>query len=94
MLFDYTTPRHFLVPRANLRRLLASACCVETHTTMWNTALVWMQDALEETLSSLDYALKAKSIQNKPVANQKLSKTHLLKEYAGEVTHVVCRNRA
>ena len=43
------------------------------------------QDALEETLSSLDYALKAKSIQNKPVANQKLSKTHLLKEYAGEV---------
>ncbi|CAM9924291.1 unnamed protein product, partial [Ectocarpus sp. 6 AP-2014] len=42
-------------------------------------------DALEETLSSLDYALKAKSIQNKPVANQKLSKTHLLKEYAGEV---------
>ncbi|CAN0359090.1 unnamed protein product, partial [Ectocarpus sp. 12 AP-2014] len=51
-------------------------------------------DALEETLSSLDYALKAKSIQNKPVANQKLSKTHLLKEYAGEVTHVDCRNRA
>ncbi|CAN0430252.1 unnamed protein product, partial [Laminaria digitata] len=42
-------------------------------------------DALEETLSSLDYALKAKNIQNKPVANQKLSKTHLLKEYAGEV---------
>ncbi|CAM9901812.1 unnamed protein product [Scytosiphon promiscuus] len=42
-------------------------------------------DALDETLSSLDYALKAKSIENKPVANQKLSKTHLLKEYAGEV---------
>lgn len=33
----------------------------------------------------MDYALKAKSIQNKPVANQRLSKTHLLKEYAGEV---------
>ena len=29
--------------------------------------------------------MKAKSIENKPVANQKLSKTHLLKEYAGEV---------
>ncbi|CAN0229208.1 unnamed protein product [Discosporangium mesarthrocarpum] len=45
-------------------------------------------DALEETLSSLDYALKAKNIQNKPVANQKLSKTHLLKEYAGEVDNL------
>ena len=29
--------------------------------------------------------MKAKIIENKPVANQKLSKTHLLKEYAGEV---------
>ncbi|CAN0281202.1 unnamed protein product, partial [Ascophyllum nodosum] len=35
------------------------------------------KDALEETLSSLDHAMKAKSIENKPVANQKLSKTHL-----------------
>lgn len=49
-------------------------------------ACVCSQDAIEETLSSLDYALKAKSIENKPVANQKLSKTHLLKEYAGEVS--------
>lgn len=47
--------------------------------------LVVSQDALEETLSSLDYAMKAKSIENKPVANQKLSKVHLLREYAGEV---------
>ncbi|KAG5182648.1 P-loop containing nucleoside triphosphate hydrolase protein, partial [Tribonema minus] len=42
-------------------------------------------DAMEETLSSLDYALKAKSIENRPTANQKLTKKHMLKEYASEI---------
>ncbi|KAJ6842801.1 kinesin-like protein KIN-5B [Iris pallida] len=35
---------------------------------------------LEESLSTLDYAFRAKSIRNKPEANQKLSKSVLLKD--------------
>ncbi|KMT06204.1 hypothetical protein BVRB_7g162740 isoform B [Beta vulgaris subsp. vulgaris] len=35
---------------------------------------------LEETLSTLDYAYRAKNIKNKPEVNKKLSKTVLLKE--------------
>lgn len=40
---------------------------------------------LEETLSTLDYAHRAKNIQNKPEVNQKLSKKALLREYSDEV---------
>ncbi|KAB5552036.1 hypothetical protein DKX38_009347 [Salix brachista] len=36
--------------------------------------------ALEETLSTLDYAYRAKSIRNKPEANQRVSKAVLLKD--------------
>jgi kinesin family member 11 len=39
---------------------------------------------LEETLSTLDYAHKAKSIRNKPEINQKLIKKALIKEYTEE----------
>ncbi|KAG8815317.1 kinesin motor protein cin8, partial [Serendipita sp. 399] len=38
---------------------------------------------LEETFSTLDYALKAKSISNKPEVNQKMTRNSLLKEYIG-----------
>ncbi|KAL9237653.1 hypothetical protein vseg_012174 [Gypsophila vaccaria] len=37
-------------------------------------------NCLEETLSTLDYAFRAKNIKNKPEANQKMSKSILLKE--------------
>ncbi|KAK7279432.1 hypothetical protein RJT34_24485 [Clitoria ternatea] len=40
---------------------------------------------LEETLSTLDYASRAKSIKNKPEANQKVSKAVLLKELYMEI---------
>ncbi|XP_064614388.1 kinesin-like protein KIF11-A [Liolophura sinensis] len=40
---------------------------------------------LEETLSTLDYAHRAKNIENKPEINQKLTKKALLKEYTGEI---------
>lgn len=40
---------------------------------------------LEETLSTLDYAHRAKNIQNKPEVNQKLSKKTVLKEYTEEI---------
>ncbi|CAL1399159.1 unnamed protein product [Linum trigynum] len=41
--------------------------------------------SLEETLSTLDYAYRAKNIKNKPEANQKISKTVLLKDLFLEI---------
>lgn len=40
---------------------------------------------LEETLSTLDYALRAKSIRNKPELNQRMNRNSLLKEYVAEI---------
>ncbi|XP_066910744.1 kinesin-like protein KIF11 [Clytia hemisphaerica] len=40
---------------------------------------------LEETLSTLDYAHRAKNITNKPEINQKLSKKALIKEYTEQI---------
>ncbi|GMN35769.1 hypothetical protein TIFTF001_042281 [Ficus carica] len=41
--------------------------------------------SLEETLSTLDYAYRAKNIKNKPEANQKMSKAILLKDLYLEI---------
>ncbi|NXX90785.1 KIF11 protein, partial [Centropus bengalensis] len=40
---------------------------------------------LEETLSTLEYAHRAKNIMNKPEINQKLTKKALIKEYTEEI---------
>jgi len=40
---------------------------------------------LEETLSTLDYASRAKNIKNKPEVNQKFTKKALIKEYTDEI---------
>lgn len=40
---------------------------------------------LEETVSTLEYANRAKSIMNKPEVNQKLTKRALIKEYTEEI---------
>ncbi|TFY60095.1 hypothetical protein EVG20_g7553, partial [Dentipellis fragilis] len=39
----------------------------------------------EETLSTLDYAMRAKSIRNRPEVNQRLTRNALLKEYIAEI---------
>ncbi|SCV70369.1 BQ2448_1763 [Microbotryum intermedium] len=39
----------------------------------------------DETISTLDYASKAKSIQNRPEVNQRMSKNLLLSQYASEI---------
>ena len=43
---------------------------------------------MEETLSTLDYALRAKSIKNKPELNQRMTRNSLLKEYVAEIDHL------
>ncbi|KAG5243976.1 kinesin-related protein [Salix suchowensis] len=40
---------------------------------------------LEETLSTLDYACRAKNIKNKPEVNQKMMKSTLIKDLYGEI---------
>ncbi|MCJ1312742.1 kinesin motor protein cin8 [Agyrium rufum] len=40
---------------------------------------------LEETISTLDYAFRAKNIKNKPQVNQMISKKTLLKEFTAEI---------
>ena len=40
---------------------------------------------MEETLSTLDYAIRAKSIRNKPEINQRMTRNALLKEYVTEI---------
>lgn len=40
---------------------------------------------LEETLSTLDYALRAKSIRNRPEVNQRMTRAALIKEYVHEI---------
>ncbi len=40
---------------------------------------------MEETLSTLDYAIRAKSIRNRPEINQRMTRNSLLKEYVGEI---------
>ncbi|XP_049963604.1 kinesin-like protein KIF11-A [Schistocerca serialis cubense] len=40
---------------------------------------------IEETLSTLEYANRAKNIQNRPEVNEKLSKAQLIKEYTEEI---------
>jgi kinesin family protein 11 len=39
----------------------------------------------EETLSTLDYAHRAKNIRNRPEVNRKVSKTAHIKELTGEI---------
>lgn len=41
--------------------------------------------AIEETLSTLDYASRAKNIKNQPQQNQKMTKKVVLKEYCAEI---------
>ncbi len=43
------------------------------------------QLAVEETMSTLDYAHKAKNIKNQPLVNQKMTKKTVLKEYCEEI---------
>ncbi|KAJ3040382.1 kinesin motor protein cin8, partial [Rhizophlyctis rosea] len=43
---------------------------------------------LEESLSTLDYAYRAKNIRNKPEINQRMTKKALMKEYVAEIAQL------
>jgi kinesin family protein 11 len=44
-----------------------------------------VQSAVEETMSTLDYAYRARAIKNQPCANQKLTTKVVMKEYFAEI---------
>ncbi|KAL7248280.1 hypothetical protein ACSBR2_003069 [Camellia fascicularis] len=69
---------------SKLTRLLRDSLGGKTKTCIIATISPTAQ-CLEETLSTLDYACRAKNIKNKPEANQKLSKAVLLKDLYLEI---------
>lgn len=75
---------HVPYRESKLTRLLQESLGGRTKTSIIATISPGHKD-LEETLSTLDYAHRAKNIQNKPEINQKLTKKTVLKEYTEEI---------
>ena len=69
---------------SKLTRLLRDSLGGRTKTCIIATIAPTVQ-CQEETLSTLDYAHRAKNIKNRPEINQKISKTTHLKEMSGEI---------
>lgn len=75
---------HVPYRESKLTRLLQESLGGRTKTSIIATISPGHKD-LEETMSTLEYANRAKNIQNKPEINQKLSKKTVLKEYTEEI---------
>lgn len=75
---------HIPYRESKLTRLLQESLGGRTKTSIIATVSPGHKD-LEETLSTLEYAHRAKNIQNKPEVNQKLTKKTVLKEYTEEI---------
>lgn len=75
---------HVPYRESKLTRLLQESLGGRTKTSIIATISSGHKD-LEETLSTLDYAHRAKNIQNKPEINQRLTKKVILKEYTEEI---------
>ncbi|XP_042224121.1 kinesin-like protein KIF11-A [Homarus americanus] len=75
---------HVPYRESKLTRLLQDALGGRTKTSVIATVSPASIN-LEETLSTLDYAHRAKNIQNKPEVNQKLNKKELIGEYSEEI---------
>ncbi|KAJ0411020.1 hypothetical protein ATCC90586_003622 [Pythium insidiosum] len=69
---------------SKLTRLLQESLGGRAKTTIIAT-LAPCADSIDETISTLEYAFRAKNIKNKPEVNQKMTKTGLLKEYGNEI---------
>uniref|UniRef100_A0A336LMR6 CSON012993 protein n=1 Tax=Culicoides sonorensis TaxID=179676 RepID=A0A336LMR6_CULSO len=75
---------HIPYRESKLTRLLQESLGGRTKTSIIATISPGHKD-LEETLSTLDYAHRAKNIQNRPEINQRLTKKAVLKEYTEEI---------
>ncbi|KAI5713032.1 hypothetical protein M8J75_013166 [Diaphorina citri] len=75
---------HIPYRESKLTRLLQDSLGGRTKTSIIATVSP-AQLNMEETLSTLDYAHRAKNITNRPEINQKMSKKALLREYTEEI---------
>ncbi|XP_070395298.1 kinesin-like protein KIF11 [Dermacentor albipictus] len=75
---------HVPYRESKLTRLLQDSLGGRTKTSIIATISPDMSN-LEETLSTLDYAHRAKNITNRPEVNQKMTKRALIKEYTEEI---------
>ncbi|KAI9733056.1 MAG: kinesin motor protein cin8 [Cirrosporium novae-zelandiae] len=75
---------HIPYRESKLTRLLQDSLGGRTKTCIIATVSP-AKSNLEETISTLDYAFRAKNIRNKPQMNQMISKKTLLKEFATEI---------
>jgi kinesin family protein 11 len=75
---------HVPYRESKLTRLLQESLGGRTKTCIIATVSSERND-MDETLSTLDYALRAKSIRNRPEVNQKMTRAALIKEYVHEI---------
>lgn len=75
---------HIPYRESKLTRLLQDSLGGRTKTCIIAT-LSPAKSNLEETISTLDYAFRAKNIRNKPQVNQTVSKKTLLREFTSEI---------
>ncbi|KAF9246508.1 P-loop containing nucleoside triphosphate hydrolase protein [Melanogaster broomeanus] len=75
---------HVPYRESKLTRLLQDSLGGRTKTSIIATVSP-ARSNMEETLSTLDYAIRAKSIRNKPEVNQRMTRNSLLKEYVAEI---------
>lgn len=75
---------HIPYRESKLTRLLQDSLGGRTKTCIIAT-LSPAKSNLEETVSTLDYAFRAKNIRNKPQMNQLMSKKTLIREYTAEI---------
>ncbi|USW48782.1 Putative kinesin motor domain, kinesin-associated microtubule-binding domain-containing protein [Septoria linicola] len=75
---------HIPYRESKLTRLLQDSLGGRTKTCIIAT-LSPAKSNLEETISTLDYAFRAKNIRNKPQVNQMVSKKTLLREFTSEI---------
>ncbi|KAI5808543.1 hypothetical protein DFH27DRAFT_593710 [Peziza echinospora] len=76
--------QHIPYRESKLTRLLQDSLGGRTKTCIIAT-ISPNKDSLEETMSTLDYAARAKNIRNKPQVNQLVAKKALIKEYVLEI---------
>ncbi|ORY78012.1 kinesin motor domain-domain-containing protein [Leucosporidium creatinivorum] len=74
--------KHIPYRESKLTRLLQDSLGGRTKTTIIATI---SPVNFDETISTLDYALRAKTIQNRPEVNQRMTKNILLGQYATEI---------
>uniref|UniRef100_A0A6B2KX12 Kinesin motor domain-containing protein n=1 Tax=Arcella intermedia TaxID=1963864 RepID=A0A6B2KX12_9EUKA len=76
---------HIPYRESKLTRLLQDSLGGRTKTCIIAT-ITPASSGLDETLSTLDYAFRAKNIRNQPQVNKKVAKREVLREYTSEIT--------